>query len=179
MFNHLYILLELYPNAEWDYEFLSRNPNITWDIVKANLDKKWDYEFLSENSNITWDIVKANPDKPWSYENLSSNPNITWDMVQNNPNIFDNYIWLSKNPNITWDIVKANPDKRWNYFWLSMNKFNKDPYLVKKRSMIKYGIIWLNKTRETKEYQRLWNIEYSASMDILKLRQRDFELTRD
>ena len=131
MTNHLYILLELFPNKPWDYYHLSRNPNITWNIVKAN------------------------PNKPWDYK------------------------WLSKNPNITWDIVKANPDKRWNYFWLSMNKFNKDPYLVKKRSMIKYGIIWLNKTRETKEYQRLWKIEYSASMDILKLRQRDFELTRD
>ena len=37
---------------------LSENPNITWEIVKANLDKPWDWEQLSRNPNITWEIVK-------------------------------------------------------------------------------------------------------------------------
>ena len=37
---------------------------ITFDIVKDNLDKPWDYDALSRNPNITWDIVTENPDIP-------------------------------------------------------------------------------------------------------------------
>ena len=28
-YNHLYILLKLFPDADWDYIWLSMNPNIT------------------------------------------------------------------------------------------------------------------------------------------------------
>jgi hypothetical protein len=59
------------------YFFLSQNHNITWDIVKDNLDKPWDFYFLSENPNITWDIIKNNPNKKWSIKNyISNNPNL-------------------------------------------------------------------------------------------------------
>ena len=44
-----------------------------FSYIQENSDKPWDYERLSENPNITWDIVEANPDKPWSYEYLSNN----------------------------------------------------------------------------------------------------------
>jgi hypothetical protein len=48
----------------WNYNRISRNPNVTWDIVQPNPDKPWDYNKLSKNPNITWEIVQANPDKP-------------------------------------------------------------------------------------------------------------------
>ena len=38
--------------------------------VKNNEENiKWSY--LSKNTNITWDIVENNPDKPWSWYWLS------------------------------------------------------------------------------------------------------------
>ena len=40
---------------------------------KNNPDKKWDYISLSRNPNITWDIVNANPDIEWDYLALSCN----------------------------------------------------------------------------------------------------------
>src|SRR5690606_1940532 len=55
----------------WDY--LSENPNITFDIVKNNPDKPWYWRFLSANPNITFEDVKNNPDIPWNYNNLSYN----------------------------------------------------------------------------------------------------------
>ena len=99
------------PEKDWDYSFLSENPNITWEIVKANPDIDWDYSWLSANPNITWEIVKKNPEKDWDYSNLSANPNITW------------------------EIVKANPDKDWNYYGLSGNPMDKYqfPLCVMKR----------------------------------------------
>ena len=47
--NHLYILLNLFPDKPWNYEYLSLNPNITYDIVQKNPDKSWNYYYLSQN----------------------------------------------------------------------------------------------------------------------------------
>ena len=44
-----------------------------FDYIKNNPDKQWNYHQLSRNPNVTWDIVAANPDKPWNYEQLSCN----------------------------------------------------------------------------------------------------------
>ena len=41
---------------------------------------------ISKNSNITWDIIQANPDKQWNLNGISCNPNITWDIIKANPN---------------------------------------------------------------------------------------------
>ena len=47
-------------NKNWDT--LSLNPKITWDIVVNNLDKPWDWVNLSQNKNITWNIIVNNPE---------------------------------------------------------------------------------------------------------------------
>jgi hypothetical protein len=52
---------------------LSKNPNITWEIVRDNPDKPWDYKWLSSNPNITWEIITDNPDKPWDFNYFSEN----------------------------------------------------------------------------------------------------------
>ena len=54
-------------------EYISQNPNITWEIVQNNPDKPWKYSMLSQNPNITWKIVRNNSDKSWSYYFLSQN----------------------------------------------------------------------------------------------------------
>jgi hypothetical protein len=61
---------------EWDWNALSSNKNITWDIVKNNPDKPWNFRALSMNPNITWCIVQDNPDKPWNWGELSRNPSM-------------------------------------------------------------------------------------------------------
>lgn len=54
----------------WDWYNLSKNPNITWNIIKNNFDKPWNWHHLSSNPIITWDIVRQNPDKPWDWDML-------------------------------------------------------------------------------------------------------------
>jgi len=39
-----------------------------------------DFCWISRNQNITWQVVKNNPDKSWNFNKLSRNPNITWDI---------------------------------------------------------------------------------------------------
>ena len=107
MTNTLIKLLSYFPDKPWNWYELSRNPNITPNILLVNSDKPWNWYGLSWNPNITFDIVFANPDKPWNWNGLS---------------------W---NPNITFDIVLANLDKDWNWYGLSYNKFKYDKELEK------------------------------------------------
>jgi hypothetical protein len=126
--NHLLILLELYPNENWNYNALSENPNITWDFIKANLDKPWNFEQLSRTQCITWEIVQQNPNILWSYYYLSQNPNITWDIVKLHPTRDWDSISLTINPNINWNIIKANPNhtflgknNKWNWGFMTLS----------------------------------------------------------
>ena len=57
----------------WDWIALSRNPNITFDIVQTHPNKPWDWDSLSQNPNITFDNVLSYPDKPWEWGCLSQN----------------------------------------------------------------------------------------------------------
>ena len=60
-----------------DWKWMSKNPNITWEIIQNNPDKNWSWDFISLNPNITWEIIVANPDKHWNWMNISCHPNIT------------------------------------------------------------------------------------------------------
>ena len=60
---------------EW-FQFILDNPKYNRSY--------WDYDYLSENPNITFDIVQNNPEIGWDYEGLSKNPNTTFDIIKNN-----------------------------------------------------------------------------------------------
>jgi len=109
----------------WDWYYLSKNLNLTLEIVKANSDKL-NWRWLSYNLTTTWDIVKANLDKPWNWSWLSKNPNITWEIVEANPDKPWNWGWLSMNPNITFKIIESNIDKPWYWRWLCGGLYKKE-----------------------------------------------------
>jgi len=54
-------------NLDKNWDGISSNPNITFEIVEAHPDKPWDWEGLSLNPNITFEIVETYPDKPWNW----------------------------------------------------------------------------------------------------------------
>ena len=112
-------------SKEW-FQFILDNPEYDWK-----------YYLLSRNPNITWEIVKNNPKHNWSYGTLSENPNITWEIVQNNPQIPWDYGTLSRNTNITWEIILNNPQIKWNYRALSYNRMTKgfNDYMEKKEEL--------------------------------------------
>jgi hypothetical protein len=39
----------------------------------ANPDYKWDWNGISANPNVTWDIIHTNPDHKWNWWGISSN----------------------------------------------------------------------------------------------------------
>jgi hypothetical protein len=136
--NHLWLLIKLLPDKDWDWRYISRNVSITWDIIEQNLENqyKWDWDAICQNTNITWDIVRSNktfstgPNKgkniPWKYFLLRNNPNFTWEIMSKYfpseyfpPNDAESWKDLSINKSITWDVVKKNLDKPWDWEYLS------------------------------------------------------------
>lgn len=106
----------------WDFDAISRNPNITLDIIENNPSWKWHWEEVSKNPNLTLSFVKKHLDKEWSWYEISKNPGINWDDILNNPNEKWSYFSISKNPNITLQIIRDNPNFNWNYILLSRNQ---------------------------------------------------------
>ena len=125
MSNELEKLLLKYPEKPWNWGWngISRNPNITMEIIEKHPEKPWDWNGISRNPNITMEFIERYPEKPWSW------------------------YWISKNPNITMEFIEKHPEKPWAWFWISCNKFekyfdnykkfhcyNKFPYIVKRRN---------------------------------------------
>ena len=61
------------PDKNWDWNGISRNPNITMEIINKNLDKPWKWFWISHNPNITMEMINSNPDKPWDWNSISCN----------------------------------------------------------------------------------------------------------
>ena len=52
--------------------------NEYFQFILKYSDKPWNWLEITKNSNITIDIVEANPNNiPWNWRGLSANPNIT------------------------------------------------------------------------------------------------------
>lgn len=100
--------------------FISKNPNITWDLVCKHPDIKWDYRMLS--SHIDPQVFFNNPKKFFSYQHLSSNPKLTIQDIINYKHKNWNFNLLSKNPGIKYTDILDNPKLGlWNYKYISEN----------------------------------------------------------
>lgn len=144
--NHLTKLLERFPNANWDYEALSRNPGLPWEFVMKNLDKKWSWFVLSLRPEVTIEVILRHPRLNWSismfclntnltpalvdqyrhkfdwnYKNLSINRNFDWSYVEKNLQEDWDFFALSYHRSVTWEIVMKYPNIRWDHQGLSMN----------------------------------------------------------
>jgi len=126
----LFDFVKANPTGFWGWDWLSANPNITWEMIRDNSNLPWKWSWVSRNPNITIDILKENPEFKWNWCTLCDNPNITLKNILDNKEKIDNPEWslkyLSRNSNITFDTVKENPnvfgrDIKWDCEYLSQN----------------------------------------------------------
>lgn len=121
-----------------NYNLLSMNKNISWQFVLENIEEAWDWNTLSMNPAITFEIMRDNPrvgDRhiPWSWGHASENPNVTPEVVRANREINGmpipwDYARLSGNPSTTWEFVLSTICHQcqtfhggWNWHKLSQN----------------------------------------------------------
>lgn len=140
----LIYLLEKYPNKNWDFDELSRNPNIPLDYVLNHPECKWNYVTIFENpnmneeyfeifqkkypnnsiqysynSNIDFNIILKYVNN-WDIRPISQNNYITMDLIQEHQELDWNYLWMSCNENLSIDFIKENMDKNWDFESLTM-----------------------------------------------------------
>jgi hypothetical protein len=95
--NNIIRLIDENPDISWDWSGLSRNPNITWNVIQNNLHKPWNWRYVSCNPNITWEIILNNINKPWYWDALSHRKDITIDILKQLTNKPLNWQVISKN----------------------------------------------------------------------------------
>ena len=113
--------VEQLPHLPWNYDELSSNPHISFELVLKTSDKLWNYSKLSANPVITIDIVEKYPNIHWCFKSLSKNPNVTLEFVLRNLTKVWDWSFLSKHPNITFDDMKENSNLFWSMEHISMN----------------------------------------------------------
>jgi hypothetical protein len=68
-------------------EYLSVNPNVTWEFIQRTNPLNWNYSLLSKHPNITFDIIVNNPQFKWDYQYYYKNPNLDWNFIMENLNL--------------------------------------------------------------------------------------------
>ena len=76
-------IIEKYPNKPWDWNSISRNPNITMMMIEKYPNKPWNWECISMNPNLTIEMIEKYPNKNWDWVDISNNPNITYYSITN------------------------------------------------------------------------------------------------
>jgi hypothetical protein len=106
----------------WEWRYLSKHPNMTFDIIQANPGLRWIMSIVSSRSFVTIDLINANPAFPWNIYAISEHPNITFDIIIANPRLEWRIQSVSRNPNITIDVIKANPTINWDWDHISSHQ---------------------------------------------------------
>lgn len=124
--DYIWTITSAYLKRGYSAEYLSLNPNITWDFVLAHPEIKWYYPWLSANRNITPAIMKAYSHRNWSLYYYSANANLDWDFVcaKLDPNSFstNKMDLLSRNSCVTWDMICSRPDWHWSFPDVILNR---------------------------------------------------------
>ena len=63
------ILNDLYKNKDWDWNYISSTLPLTWDNIDSNRNKI-NFKSLTRNPNITLEIISAHPNEDWDYNFL-------------------------------------------------------------------------------------------------------------
>ena len=107
---------------KWNWNELSKNPNISIQDVINHPELRWNWEYVSINPNITIQTVIDHPELRWSLRALPWNPSISFqDLVKSGfpLAIFE----ISWHPELTWQNVLDNkPDRWWYWDWTQLSK---------------------------------------------------------
>lgn len=102
-------------------KFISYSPNQLLRIFKTFLNENWDYEYMSRNPNTTSSIIKLAfenqiPHSAWDWYGLSSTIKNSINLIREN---IDHWDWGVLSLFITFKEVKENLDLPW--FWTAMS----------------------------------------------------------
>ena len=138
------VLLDLFPDENWNMFLLSANPNISLQDIIERPDWGWDWMQFSGSKGISWQEIMKNKHLSWNWtivlkrkdivfsdalniiqEKFFSVPieelsyNVKWKDVKENLLFKWNWKILSKNPNITIQNIIDNSKLPWDWYCIS------------------------------------------------------------
>lgn len=142
------MLVSIAPRVSINWWTLSSHPQLDFEIVKEHLgcEYMWDWNALTMNKNITWDIIQENPTRPWKLQQFSNNENVNWDIVINNPDVKWDYNAIMDRCGFNKTVFESNPYYRWDWNVVSFNIDVNSPTFEKCKSKLSFEILSLNKT---------------------------------
>jgi hypothetical protein len=113
-----------HPQIKWNWMWISSHKNVTMDIIEHNMDKPWDWYYVCQNPNLTIEFVRKHMDKwaYWCWEEISRNSAITMDIIENNRDLPWNWVTMQYNPNLTINTIEKHPEKEWNALFINPRK---------------------------------------------------------
>lgn len=122
MYSELEKILLYFPNQNWDFKYLSMNPNISLRFIENNPQFKWNYYYISEHPKLTPEFITKNKDKKWNSVQLASNKNLSIEYILNK---IEPKYWsktkISSNLTLTIDILKKYLHIDWHWHNLTLN----------------------------------------------------------
>jgi hypothetical protein len=110
--NNLTVLIKLFPEANWDFEQLSRNPALRWEIVDMFDRSVWDIKELIGNPGISFANALELSNGNYDVNVLSERYDLSWDFVMEHADLaWDRYVMSVNAP---MEIIKNNPTFGWN-----------------------------------------------------------------
>lgn len=129
IYNYEYVTDDFEYISEYVYDdihifnWLSINPNLTFDFILAEKDQKWEWRWLAFHPNIKYEHIYNEHNLPWDISVFwSANPNITVQNLEKHKtdsfimkNVYKNkyipieFILSNFNLNWEWNIVAINP----------------------------------------------------------------------
>lgn len=122
MYSELEKILLYFPNQNWNFKYLSMNPNISLRFIENNPQFKWNYYYISEHPKLTPAFITKNKDKKWNSVQLASNKNLSIEYILNK---IEPKYWsktkISSNLTLTIDILKKYLHIDWHWHNLTLN----------------------------------------------------------
>lgn len=122
MYSELEKILLYYPNKNWDFKYLSKNPNISLEFIENNSQFQWNYYYVSEHPRLTPEFIIKHADKKWNMVQLASNKYLSIEYILDkiNPKYWSKSK-ISNNLTININILKKNLHIDWNWHNLTIN----------------------------------------------------------
>jgi hypothetical protein len=94
------IIRDTMGTVQWNWDNLSRNPNVTPAFVEEHIDKPWNWERLSWNLPLNNRFMARHAGENWDVRGLSWNPTLPMEYV-------------IEHPELDWDISGISATSKW------------------------------------------------------------------
>lgn len=116
-----------YPNKNWDFKWLSSNPNISLKFIDENPHLDWDYGYLSQHPKLTPEFIERHKyrnseNNKWDLYILASNLNLSIEYIFDNIDFkYHRTLNISCNHTVTVEFIKKNFYYPWDWNGLTIS----------------------------------------------------------